>query len=194
MSAQPSLVSITKEDGTNVILPSNSGNPIGKSGLAQFVRNNFVFGSGIYYAYFSDGSREIVGGPGSSSFGLTNIETGTLIRLAGAAPGIENVPTILVPKLIFFNSIVTGPGVVTNSGSYMLGNTQGVIKQGGLRTGSTAPGFAEETFANVVEAQIGADGWLGNLTGAAGNSFNLFWNKLGAGLDIQVNWIAITGN
>lgn len=55
---QKTLVNITKEDGTNVLLPSNNGE-------VQLVRNDAAFGSGIYYAYFSDGTREIIGGPGA---------------------------------------------------------------------------------------------------------------------------------
>lgn len=58
MSKQPSLLQITKEDGTNVLLTSSTQQ-------VQAVRNDAAFGSGKYYAYFSNGTREMIGGPGA---------------------------------------------------------------------------------------------------------------------------------
>lgn len=60
MSRQPSLLSITKEDGTTVLLPQNNGQ-------VQAVRNDAAFGSGTYYAYFENGTRELIGGPGAGT-------------------------------------------------------------------------------------------------------------------------------
>lgn len=55
---QKTLVQITKEDGTNVLLPKNRQQ-------VQVVRNDAAQQSGKYYAYFDDGSRELIGGPGA---------------------------------------------------------------------------------------------------------------------------------
>lgn len=72
MSAQPSL--LAKAEPAQVILPSNEAE-------VQVVRDRSVFGLGKYWAYFKDGTREIIGGPGSG-FGNVSTLGGTIDRVA----------------------------------------------------------------------------------------------------------------
>lgn len=60
MSAQPSL--LVKAEPDQVILPSNEAE-------VQVVRDRSAFSFGKYWAYFKDGTRELIGGPGAG-FGI----------------------------------------------------------------------------------------------------------------------------
>lgn len=111
MSAQPSL--LVKAEPAQVILPSNEAE-------VQVVRDRSVFGLGKYWAYFKDGTRELIGGPGGSQVGIQFEDEGVPLGTSGTVTEVDftgagvtatrvlnkvtvNIPTApVVPQFAYF--------------------------------------------------------------------------------------------
>jgi len=88
MSSQPSL--LQKADDGQVLLPPNEEQ-------VQVVRDKSIFSLGKFWAYFKDGTKELIGGPGAS--GLTTSD----IYPAFAGGGQTNATPLIAYKCLIID-------------------------------------------------------------------------------------------
>lgn len=146
---QKTLINITREDGSNVLLPSNNAG-------VQAVRNDAAFGSGIYYAYFSDGTREVIGGPGipvalfSDTIAVDEVDVPT----GGNGITTTNTAYTLATGMQFVTP-AAGIYLVTFAGYYFAGLKNSFIFSSIFSGGVRAPGSEQShAISNVGAADL----------------------------------------
>lgn len=179
---QPSL--LVKSETPQVILPVTDKQ-------VQVVRDTSVFGLGKYWAYFKDGNRELIGGPGAPP--SVGFDAGLATRTAVEGSGVQIIATQGRPKLIFlsaFDSInieLFSKGIVHDSLSLL----QNVQSWSDPATTSNR-GDVGSQISIYIATNGDVDGMQAKVSAITNNGFELTWIKLGAGRDVEFQWHVIT--
>ncbi len=113
------------------------------------------------------------------------IESGEFTRTAVQGSGSQTIATTKKVKLVFFNASET-----LNPTTYSDGRSNNVIQNCTLGT------LTSTDMLNCISILDlnGTDGALAKTTAFNANDFELLWAMFGAGVNVTVQWHAITGS
>ena len=129
-----------------------------------------------------------IGASGSGS-GI-NIEFGTFTRNAGDGNGTQTISTVKMAKIIFLTGFDVNTNQIVSSGNSIGGNSNG----NGVITSSPFGASNHGPDSNCIDVtDFGGNSFIGKILTINPTNFIVTWTQFNAGIDVRVQWHAITG-